>query len=41
MTLTTECKQGHTCFTWNCKDCDNKLAYIVLEINRVGNMKAR
>lgn len=41
MTLSFECEKGHTCFTWNCKDCNNKLAKIVWEINRVGNLKAR
>lgn len=25
MTLTTECKKGHTCFTWGCDACDKRL----------------
>ena len=41
MTLTTECKQGHTCFTWNCEDCKIKLAHTIWEINRWGDVKAK
>ncbi len=39
MTLSTECKSGHSSLKWGCKDCEQKLALFIDGIDVLRIMK--